>query len=300
YGVLKLLLSFIDELIDNYHIIVLLTGALGIILIRYFKKKEVWNQSSIMAAIFLLVTLLHMLLIGATLKNQNLSRYEGYIIALGIILLFLSIKDGIPNRLSVSQFSNYFKEIKEDFKKNYLQVISTILIIFFLFWIYVPRSYRLIRDTPQATNNIYEQQYQMGLFLEKYYEGDCIAVNDIGAINYHADIECLDLRGLGSYEVAEAIQEDDLDEDFVFEMAKDMNCKIAIIYEDKDYGYGIPDEWTKVGEWKIKNNVVCGDDEVSFWAVDDGELGSLIKHLKDFSSKLPDSVEESGLYKEVV
>ncbi|MFX1383361.1 MAG: hypothetical protein ACFFBP_13040 [Promethearchaeota archaeon] len=299
-GFLKLFLSFVDELIDNYHISILLIGALGIILISIFKKKGFWSESSIMAFIFLGVTLLHILLIGATLKNQNLSRYEGYIIALGILLLFLSIKDGLPRGLAIEHIKDYLLDIKANFKKNYLQVITTVFIIFLFFCIYIPRSYRLIRDTPQATNNIYEQQYQMGLFLEKYYEGDCIAANDIGAINYLADIEILDLRGLGSDEIAEAIQEDELDEDFVYETAKNMDCKIAIIYEDKDYGYGIPDEWTKAGEWEIRDNVVCGDDDVSFWAVEDDELDNLIKHLKDFSSELPDSVKESGLYKEVL
>ncbi|MFX1503120.1 MAG: hypothetical protein ACFFDH_19325 [Promethearchaeota archaeon] len=299
-GILKLFSSFVDELIDNYHIIILLIGAFSIILIRYIKKRKAWNESSIMAFIFLWVTFLHILLIGATLKNQNLSRYEGYIIALGIILLFLSMKDSIPKSFSLELVKNYLLEIKHNFKANYFQVISTGLFIFLFFWIFVPRSYSLIRDTPQASNNIYEQQYQMGLFLEKYYEGDCIAVNDIGAIDYLADIEVLDLRGLGSDEVAKAIQEDNLNTEFVYETAKKMDCKIAIIYEDKDYGYGIPDEWIKAGEWKIKHNVVCGDDDVSFWAVDDDELDSLIKHLKDFSSELPASVEESGLYKEIL
>ena len=299
-GILEIFLSFVNELIDNYHIVILLIGASSIILIRYFKKKEVWNESSFMAVIFLCVTLLHLLLIGATLKNQNFSRYEGYIVALGLILLFLSIKDNLPKSLSPERIKIYFLKIKEDFKENYIQVVATVLIIICIFGIFIPRSYRLIRDTPQATNNIYEQQYHMGMFLEKYYEGDCIAANDIGAINYLADIECLDLRGLGSNEVAEAIQEDDLDTDFVYDTAKDMDCKIAIIYEDKDYGYGIPEEWIKAGEWKIKNNVVCGDDDVSFWAVDAGELNSLIKHLRDFSTELPDSIEESGLYKEIV
>lgn len=297
-AILELFLSFINELIKNYHIGILLVGALCIFLFRYKKKKIIWNETSIMAVIFIGVTLLHILLIGASFKNQNLSRYDGYIIALGIIMLFLSIKDAIPKRFSMASIRNYLGDIKKDIKKNYLQVISVVLIVFIFFWIFIPRSYRLIRDTPQATNNIYEQQYQMGLFLEKYYEGEVIAVNDIGAVNYLTDIECIDLRGLGSHEVTDAIQKDKLDEDFVSNLTEKKGCKIAIIYEEKDYGYDIPEEWIKAGEWEIKNNVVCGDDDVSFWAVDEEELGSLIKHLIDFSSELPIYVKESGLYKE--
>ncbi|MFX0139251.1 MAG: hypothetical protein ACFFDN_36760, partial [Candidatus Hodarchaeota archaeon] len=259
-AILELFLSFIDELFQNYHIGILLVGALWIFLFRYKKKKSIWNEPSIMAVIFMGVTLLHILLIGSTLKNQNLSRYDGYIIALGIIMLFLSIKDAIPKRFSMASFRDYLSDIKKDIKIKYLQVISVVLIVIIFFWIFIPRSFRLIRDTPQATNNIYEQQYQMGLFLEKYYEGEVIAVNDIGAVNYLTDIKCIDLRGLGSHEVADAIQKDKLDEDFVDKITKEKRCKIAIIYEEKDYGYDIPEDWIKAGEWEIKNNVVCGDD----------------------------------------
>jgi hypothetical protein len=136
----------------------------------------------------------------------------------------------------------------------------------------------------------------MGLFLQKYYEGECVAVNDIGAINYLADIECLDLRGLGSKDIAKARLNDNLDEKVVYKAAKRRDCKIAIIYEDKDYGYDIPSQWTKVGEWKIKYNVVCGDDIVSFWATDPEEIDDLIDNLKDFSRYLPNTVTESGNY----
>ena len=214
--------------------------------------------------------------------------------------MFLSIKGRIPQKLTKVHISDYFAKIKENFKQNIIQLLCTCLVILFLFYSFVPRSYTLIKDSPQASNNIYEQPYHVGLFLDEYYDGECIAANDIGAMNYHADIECLDLRGLGSLRVAKARLNDEMGRKFVAEEAEKRDCKIAIIFEDKDYGYGIPDEWIKVGEWKVKDDVVLGDDEISFWAVDDKELNSLISHLKDFSSELPNSVEESGLYKEVV
>jgi hypothetical protein len=39
-------------------------------------------------------------------------------------------------------------------------------------------------NTPKATTNIYEQQYQMGLFIKEFYENKSIVANDIGAINF--------------------------------------------------------------------------------------------------------------------
>jgi hypothetical protein len=285
-----------NEIIQNPHILILLISAILIFSINFYVKREIWSLNSVMAFIFIVITCFHIFLIGATYENQNLSRYDGYLVALGLILLFISIKDYIPKGLSVDYIKIYISEFKENSYSNKIQILAIFLILFFFFYSFIPRSIYLIRRTPQASNNIYEQQYHMGLFLQKYYEGECVAVNDIGAINYLADIECLDLRGLGSKDIAKARLNDNLDEKVVYKAAKRRDCKIAIIYEDKDYGYDIPSQWTKVGEWKIKYNVVCGDDIVSFWATDPEEIDDLIDNLKDFSRYLPNTVTESGNY----
>ncbi|TFG21062.1 MAG: hypothetical protein EU529_13990 [Promethearchaeota archaeon] len=291
-------LEFFDLklLIKAPHISILLVGALLIMGTLFFKKKEIWNEFSIMALIFIGVTLMHLFLIGITEENQNLSRYDGYLVALGIILLFISINDGIPENLTISHLKEYFLIIKENIKKYLIQIVGAIFIIIVLFSSYIPRSYNLIRKTPLASNNIYEQPYQVGLFLDKYYDGECIAANDIGAMNFHADIDCLDLRGLGSRRVAKARIEDDFDTEFVQKQAEKKDCVIAIIFEHKDYGYDVPDEWAKAGEWTVRDNVVLGDDTISFWAVVPSEYNDLINNLKQFSEKLPSTVKESGNY----
>lgn len=282
--------------IKNPNILFLIIGAIFFLSLNKFVKKDIWRLESIFAITFVIVSCLHLLLIGAAYENQNLSRYEGYLIALGIITIFLYIIEYIPQGISITKLESYALKVKNNSKLFKIQLITSCVIFFFLFYTFVPRSIYLIRRTPQATNNIYEQQYHMGLFLQKYYEGECIALNDIGAVNYLADIECLDLRGLGSDDVARAIVNDELDEEFVYEAAKRHDCVIAIIYEDKDYGYDIPSQWTKVGEWELKYNVVCGDDTVSFWAVDPDEINDLMENLEDFSRFLPETVIESGNY----
>ena len=293
-GILNLL-DF-KQLIKNPHISIILIGAFLIFFLNYLEKKEIWNLKSIMASILILVAFLHLFLIGATYENQNFSRYEGYLISIGLLVIFLSIRDYIPKTLSLDYLKLYITEIKKKTLNYKIQLITSLIVIFFIFYTFTPRSIYLIRRTPQASNNIYEQQYHMGLFLKEYYEGECVAVNDIGAINYLADIECLDLRGLASTDIAKSIVNDELDEEVVYKAAKRRDCKIAIIYEDKDYGYDIPSQWTKVGEWKIKYNVVAGDDTVSFWAVDSDEIAELIKNLQEFSDYLPHTVKESGNY----
>jgi len=61
------------------------------------------------------------------------------------------------------------------------------------------------------------------------------------------------------------------------------------------YG-GIPSQWIKVGQWKISNNVVCGGDTVSFYAVDPNEQNRLCDSLRHFSQNLPQNVAQEGKY----
>ena len=57
-----------------------------------------------------------------------------------------------------------------------------------------------------------------------------------------------------------------------------------------DSWFQIPAEWIKVGEWQIRDNVVCGDDTVSFYAVDPAATPGLIENLRAFASRLPADV----------
>ena len=137
----------------------------------------------------------------------------------------------------------------------------------------------------------------MGLFLNKFYQGESVAANDIGAINYLADIKCLDLWGLGSSEVAELMIQGRYNTQEIYDLAKQKQVKIAVVYDHwfKEYG-GIPPAWIKAGEWKISNNIICGGDAVSFYAVNTSEVDNLNKNLRTFSSFLPKDVMQSGDY----
>jgi hypothetical protein len=283
-------------MLNNPHIFILLLGASIIYYIQVFKKKHHWNQLTIMAFIFICMALFQSYFGLISLMNRNFSRYDAHLIAIGIILLLISIQDYLPQNLTIIYIKHYFKDIKNDFENHFMKLFALILIPSLCIIPFIYRAENILETTTLPSTNIYEQQYQMGLFLKKYYQGECVAANDIGAINYHADIKCLDLRGIGSSDIGKSIVNDDLDEEIVYKAAKRRDCKIAIIYEDRDYGFDIPSEWIKVGEWEIKNNVICADDTVSFWAVDPDEVDDLMDHLRDFSRSLPNTIIESGNY----
>ncbi len=133
--------------------------------------------------------------------------------------------------------------------------------------------------------------------MKKYYHGERVGANDIGAINYLAEIDCLDLWGLANKEVAQMKLQGNYDNRKIYELGKARRVKIAILYDEWFARYGIggvPAEWVKVGEWKIQNNIVCGSDFVSFYAVQPEEKEKLAENLKEFAGKLLHDVEQSG------
>lgn len=64
------------------------------------------------------------------------------------------------------------------------------------------RAYVALAQVPGAARNIFEQQRQMAEMLRRSFPGAAVAVNDIGAIGYYADVRVLDLWGLATMEVA--------------------------------------------------------------------------------------------------
>jgi hypothetical protein len=163
------------------------------------------------------------------------------------------------------------------------------------------RALDSLRKTPQATNNIYEQQYQMGNFVKQFYQGKSIAVNDIGAVTYLADVQLIDLWGLGSLEPARLMRQKYYTTQQIYNLTHQRNVAIAIVYDDwfhKNGIGGVPQQWVRAGQWRISNNVVAGGDTVSLYAIDQSVGNHLILNLRQFAIKLPVDVKQYGTYTE--
>lgn len=147
-------------------------------------------------------------------------------------------------------------------------------------------------DTPVASYNIYEMQYQMGLFLKQYHSGQAVAANDIGAIDYLADLHLVDLYGLASMDVARAKLSGQFTTAVIERVTTDQNARIAIVYDLWFAQIGLPSSWVKVREWHYKDCYVCGEDTVSFYALSRDEAAPLRSELEAFSRRLPRSVQD--------
>jgi hypothetical protein len=146
-------------------------------------------------------------------------------------------------------------------------------------------------DNPVVTgaNDVYLQQIQMADFLHTYYDDAVVAANDIGAINYYADIETVDLWGLGTVEVTRARQDNRYSTDVIRDVTAAYGTQIAVVYDTWYAAFGgLPDEWLLVGQWRIERApVILGYHTVSFYAVNPGVAEELAANLNAYSDRLP-------------
>ena len=161
----------------------------------------------------------------------------------------------------------------------------------------VDRGWDLLERTPGAMTNIYDQQYQMALFLEEHYDGERVAMNDIGTTIFLTDIRLLDLVGLGTLEVAQIVVDDEpFGAPEIHSVAADYGAQIAVVY---DAWYDIPPEWIPVGYWQTSSWGFLGSDVVTFYAIDPAEEERLIAALQAFEDQLSDRVTQFGVYTKV-
>jgi hypothetical protein len=130
----------------------------------------------------------------------------------------------------------------------------------------------------------------MSLFVNQFYSGEGVALNDIGVVNYFGNINCLDLYGLANLQVAEAVKGGYYNSTEISKLVTENKIKVVIIYDNWFNGI-IPSTWVKVGQWSVKNDVVLGGNTVSFYAVNSKEKEGLIKDLKAFSPQLPKDIQ---------
>ncbi len=198
-------------------------------------------------------------------------RYEAYLILSGIIF-----GCGV-----LYQNAKYMAA-----ERNFLFRAGTALILFFLLFPLVLRSVAAFSKAGQASVNIYEQQYQMARFVNTHYNNSVVAANDIGAVSFFSNARIFDVWGLADIEVAQSKKMGHWNSGFLDSLSREKKVEIGIVY-DSWIGKSLPPNWIKVAAWKIKNNVVNGDDRVSFYAANRIEADNLRRSLRQFATSLP-------------
>jgi hypothetical protein len=244
-----------------------------ILLITFFTLRRTIKDYPVIRYIFLILTgatLLHLLLA----RIGNNIRYEAYL--LGCITPIFGL---LVDRYTLPLLLG----------KRALLNGCILLVLLLLATSLATRSYIGFNAMEQGSINIYEQQYQMGQFVKRYYPNTPVAMGDIGAISFYSTGRNLDLEGLGNLEVARSRKNHYWTPDFLYALSRQDSVHIAIVF-DRSYSPQLLKRWNKIATWQIPNNVACFSDIVSFYAVDSMERPLLEKNLRAFQSSLPQEV----------
>ncbi len=245
---------------------------ISFVIFLHLRKNKELSPFKALIFFFMSVTFLHI----QFAMTGSLLRYEMYIIALGIfvnsVLIIIFLKE------------------KKNIIKIYTKIFLFILVLFFSISIF-----KAVKNVPIASTNIFQMQYQMSKFIGRFYEGKTIALNDIGAVNFYSDVKCVDLWGLANKEIGDYRRQKAYNTNIIYSVNKEKNTEIAIVFESwfKQYG-GLPSNWYEAGKWTIPNNITCGSDSVTFYAIDSAKFLKLQDNLKSFSKELPFQVLQKG------
>jgi hypothetical protein len=281
---LSLALNAFVNLHMGLHVFVLVIAVLLFYVLAAGKGCGAFDSRQLMGAIVLLTAIPHLEFV----QVSPLFRYDAYLFVLGVVFIAAQLPVILPNLRAPA--SLHIKPAS--------QYVATGALALLLVFPLTVKGIRLLWFLPQCTTNIFEQQYQMGSFVHQYYQGSTVALNDIGAVNFLADIHCLDLWGLASRDVTALKRAHNYHTVDIAGLSRQAGARIAIVY---DYWYGgqvggLPAEWTRVGQWTIPNNVIAAGETVSFYAPDPSEAPHLIQCLREFSTQLPREVIQSGSY----
>jgi hypothetical protein len=272
--------------------IALLLGTVCAILV-FSDRKTWWSRGGVLAMVFLATTWMHVQFAGLrrfVKFDGNMPefaalgwvRYESYLVCLGVIVVVVLLRE-LALRRGLS-----WRSVTPRFGPSWARFAALAVPLVLLSYPLTARAIRAHSQTAQASVNNYQQQYQMGLFLQKYWPGAVVAANDIGAINFLADIRCLDLMGLADIDVARLRVANLFDSAQVQRITQEKGVDIAIVYDCWfKQPCALPPHWIKIGQWTIPNNVVCADSTVTFYAVDSQKAARLHDNMQDFLGRLP-------------
>ena len=135
------------------HLVALILASLFLALFVFDKRRTAWDTRQIMTGIFVVIALAHIQFCMVAL----FFRHEAYLVALGIVVLAAQLADLLPQKLFQTPAN------RELIPKYVGSLVLAILLIYPC----AVRAGAALIYLPNASKNIYEQQYQMGLFIQK-------------------------------------------------------------------------------------------------------------------------------------
>jgi hypothetical protein len=141
-----------------------------------------------------------------------------------------------------------------------------------------------LATTPAASNNIYDQQYQMHRFVVDFYRQP-VAVNDLGWVALRNPNYVLDLGGLASREALLA-RAREAGPEWLRRLTEQHGVRLVMIYDD--WFPERPSGWVRIGQLTFDQmKVTAAGTRVSFYATDAEWVAPIRASLEKFRDTLP-------------
>lgn len=268
--------TLFDRLYSSTHVLTLVISAIGILV---FSGRRRGNPELLF--IYAVTAVLHMVLARAL---SSFGRYEAYLVATGMFVVARAVYE---------YYGGLWKSLTGLWARNHHAWTGRVACALLMAFVSAPLARRAVGLPPYipgSTKNIFEQQYQMAKFVGRYYAGQGLALNDIGAVCSKNDLKLVDLFGLASLEVFHAKRAGIFDASVIDRVTRAHDVRVAILYDSWFKRSGLPSSWVKVAEWRITGNITCSSDTVSFHATRASEADTLRSNLRDFEAQLPSAV----------
>jgi hypothetical protein len=291
-GFVDFTFALISKLLGTANLLLFAVMLIILFLLLYYYLKRRKNVSVIYSknVIMIFLVAVNLVLYYIYSKTGWSYRYQSFLIALIAFVAFLIL---------AKKYTLSGKIFRTGGRIIYTRLSVSFVFFAVIIYYFVVGVLSLAIVAP-STTNVYEQQYQTAMFVKKFYNGKEIALTDIGTTSFFADIKLIDFWGLGDIEVSRLRRSGEFfNKEEMRKISEQRKIKVAFIYESsfiEETGSTIPEEWKKVGQWKISNNIICADDVVSVYAVDPSEESNLIANLKAHSPAMPPHVLQSGKY----
>lgn len=240
----------------------------NLVLGLFFKNKQ--RQMA-----FLGITSCLIYLMFGTMDNHN--RYESFALAYGFLFI------GYFIALLLSKLFNQ--------KASFFLTTSFAILFSASIWFAFRPMVDLASLIPLASNNIYEQQYQMHRFVKKYYKKP-VGINDLGLVSYKNPYYVLDFAGLASYEalqlrISDRNKRNRENTPWMETLAQKYNVEFVMIYTAW-FKNKVPKHWKKIGVLHLgKQKITPYSSRVHFYATNETAYASIVRKLKKFRKTLP-------------
>lgn len=275
-----------ERLIERERLILLVMAFIAPAWAIYMQRRKIWEPYFVASALIAGTIILH----ANFAETGWFWRYEAYLFALlcafvplNLAHLLRSDRDEVPAKRPL--WLGYLTA-----KAPTLLALAVLGLT--LFTPLQKRAHKSYHDITLASRDIYRQQVQTGRFLQRYYTGANVVLNDIGAPTFLADFHLLDIWGLGSDHVARALSEgaNRVGHAFLRGNIAEHDMDIAILFEGW-FGSALPPQWERVGRWILPERNVAGNTVLTFFAERDSpEADQLLANLIDFAPELPQVV----------